>query len=401
MKYVIINNQCYDISEFMDKHPGGKYLLEMSLGYDVTENFNTHHLSKNAEIFLQNSKHIKKIHKSQLELNNSGNKNFFSQDYHNLKKIVNEKSTSFDDRNLAYRVLWVLFIYMLLYLLNMHFMNTTTILLLGIWTFVTLTNTFHCQTHNDNVKYSFTKYFMDILGASTDVWKYSHNILHHQYTNQINDPDIHHPYPLIRYCASQPKYFYHKFQLLYAPFLYSFTSIAFVFHSILFTFFPNFFKKNLNQHMHLGYVSKKKFIFLKFLSFLLYIYLPQYYGHSFSHVIKNLVFTHMVCGIQVGLILDSSHINVNSDFNHAENDWMKRQINNTTNFGCNSLLTHIYTGGLNLQIQHHLFPHIDQMNLLAIKDDVKVFLEKNGYKYNSCNLFQAIYNHLYHLYTLS
>lgn len=41
--YVAIRGKVYNLTEFLDKHPGGRDVLCMSIGRDVTQVFETYH----------------------------------------------------------------------------------------------------------------------------------------------------------------------------------------------------------------------------------------------------------------------------------------------------------------------------------------------------------------------
>ncbi|KAK4873787.1 hypothetical protein RN001_013147 [Aquatica leii] len=47
-----IHDNLYDLTNFIDRHPGGKFWLEISKGLDITEGFESYHISNNPEKIL-------------------------------------------------------------------------------------------------------------------------------------------------------------------------------------------------------------------------------------------------------------------------------------------------------------------------------------------------------------
>lgn len=48
-----VHDKLYDLTSFIESHPGGEEWLEMTKGIDITEQFETHHITDRAEQFLQ------------------------------------------------------------------------------------------------------------------------------------------------------------------------------------------------------------------------------------------------------------------------------------------------------------------------------------------------------------
>lgn len=49
-----IHDKLYDLKEFIERHPGGSEWLKITKGVDITEQFETHHITDKAEKLLQN-----------------------------------------------------------------------------------------------------------------------------------------------------------------------------------------------------------------------------------------------------------------------------------------------------------------------------------------------------------
>jgi fatty acid desaturase len=81
-----------------------------------------------------------------------------------------------------------------------------------------------------------------------------------------------------------------------------------------------------------------------------------------------------------------------------ERDWYKHQVTTSHTFAPKSLICFIFTGGLNLQIEHHLFPGLNSWHLRIIQPVVQEVCEKHSVPYNLSNtLLGALSKHLYHM----
>ena len=81
-----------------------------------------------------------------------------------------------------------------------------------------------------------------------------------------------------------------------------------------------------------------------------------------------------------------------------EIDPMSHQLKTTCNFGTKSKLLTWYSGGLNHQIEHHLFPHICHVHYRSIAPIVKATAQEYGLPYRAETSFAgAIQLHMHHL----
>ena len=54
-----------------------------------------------------------------------------------------------------------------------------------------------------------------------------------------------------------------------------------------------------------------------------------------------------------------------------KNTWAIHQLKTTVNFGAKSKIINWYTGGLNHQVEHHIFPHISHIHYGKISKIVR------------------------------
>jgi linoleoyl-CoA desaturase len=85
---------------------------------------------------------------------------------------------------------------------------------------------------------------------------------------------------------------------------------------------------------------------------------------------------------------------VPSDQGKVENEWMIHQLKTTANFAKKSRLVTWYVGGLNFQIEHHLFPNICHVHYKKLSDIVKATADEYGILYNDKKTYlEAVYSH--------
>jgi delta11-fatty-acid desaturase len=86
-------------------------------------------------------------------------------------------------------------------------------------------------------------------------------------------------------------------------------------------------------------------------------------------------------------------------------DYYKHQVLTAQSFmepGIAGWITFLFTGGLNLQIEHHLFPCLNHCHLPYIRPIVKAVCKKHGVPYTeSSGLVEALGKYFSHLETLS
>ena len=247
---------------------------------------------------------------------------------------------------------------------------------------------------------------LNVLGGNAFFWKQKHNIIHHTYTNVDGVDDDIAKSPMIRMCDTQKWVPAHKFQHIYLPFLYMLGSIFWVFvqdpvkyatKKVYTTPLP---KMDTKEHI-IFWVSK-----ILYVGF--YIVLPIITVGVLPWLVGFLVM-HFVTGFTLSIVFQLAHVVEEtefefvdiSDFKHIENEWAIHQIKTTANFSPKSKIINWYVGGLNFQIEHHLFPRISHVHYPAISKIVEEKCNEFGITYNSIPLMvTAINSHFRFIKTL-
>jgi linoleoyl-CoA desaturase len=216
------------------------------------------------------------------------------------------------------------------------------------------------------------------LGASSFFWKQKHNIIHHTYTNVDGIDDDIAKSPIIRQCESQKWVPAHKVQHLYLLPIYALSSIFWIF----FMDFTKYFSRKIYTTDAWAMTAKNKAIFwatkIGYLTF--YIVIPiMVWG--FWGWLAGFFLLHAAMGLTLSLVFQLAHVVENTEFEtialdetkHIETAWAEHQIKTTANFAMGNKIISWFVGGLNYQIEHHLFPRVSHVHYPAIS---KIVMEK-------------------------
>ena len=243
-------------------------------------------------------------------------------------------------------------------------------------------------------------YTMNILGADAYIWKIKHNIIHHTYTNIDGVDDDIAKAPMIRHCESQPKYKAHKYQHLYLLPMYAISTIAWVFISD----FRKYFTHKIYTTDMRSMKFKEHFIFwgTKVFYVLFYMVIPIIMVGWVKFLIGFFLY-HAAMGVTLSLVFQLAHAVDLTDFIDGKQDgtlkideeWAAHQVKTTANFAMNNPVISWFVGGLNFQIEHHLFPRVSHIHYPAISKIVKRNCERFGLPYHyHRTMISAIFSHL-------
>ena len=266
-------------------------------------------------------------------------------------------------------------------------------------------NVMHEGGHQSFSKYPWinavSAYFLNILGGVSYFWKVKHNINHHTYTNvegMDSDIDVK---PFMRLHAEQPWRSYHRYQHIYGLPLYSLSYLAWIFYED----FVKYFSKRVSASQESASLPlREHFIFwlTKAMYIVVYCVIPIIMTGFFSWLIGFLVIT-LVCGLTTSTVFQLAHVVEGTHFHNAaaeksEREWAVHQVLSTSNFATRSRTLHWLLGGLNFQIEHHLFPRISHMHYPSISVLVKRACSEAGITYNEySSMASALLSHLMHL----
>jgi len=246
---------------------------------------------------------------------------------------------------------------------------------------------------------SFASSSLDFLGASSFMWKVKHNLIHHTYTNIDGYDDDIDVKPWLRMTLTQKKYFFHRFQHIYFILLYALLYILWI--GIM--DFQKYFKGKVGEMPIKEMAIKDHILFwaskLSFAAF--FIVLPIIMTGFVHYIIGFLIFS-FTTGIVISVVFQLAHTVDDLQFpqpiegqNQMEDEWAIHQVKTTANFATRNKLITWFMGGLNYQIEHHLFPKISHVHYPAISKIVKKTAEEYGLKYHEyAKMRHAIVAHI-------
>jgi linoleoyl-CoA desaturase len=240
-----------------------------------------------------------------------------------------------------------------------------------------------------------------LLGGSDVNWRIQHNVLHHTYTNVTgNDEDIN-PGAVMRFSPHEKRRWFHRFQHIYAWFFYCLMTLV---------WFVSKDYKQAVRYEKLGLMKTQNTTFAKHLTVIiagkiiyagLFIVLPLLFsGAPWWFTIVGFLIMQAIAGLMLALIFQPAHVVPTSDYpmpdesGNIDADWAVNQLYNTANFAPKAILLSWYCGGLNYQVEHHLFPNICHVHYPKISGIVEKTAKEYGLPYHSYNTFlAAIANH--------
>ena len=239
---------------------------------------------------------------------------------------------------------------------------------------------------------------MNFLGGNSWVWHMQHNVLHHTYPNidEVDD-DIDNP-PLLRMSPHQKRYALHQYQHLYVWILYCFATLFWVTSKD----YVMLLKYKKRKILKKGEFRRRllHIVFWKVFYFTYLLITPIYFmNFHWSVILGMFLVMHLVAGISLSLIFQPAHVFQGTDYAEKQEkklldrSWYKYQLETTTNFNLPSIVKY-FAGGLNYQIEHHLFPYICHVHYQNLSPIVKRITKKHGLPYhNHRSLLQALYFH--------
>ncbi len=244
-------------------------------------------------------------------------------------------------------------------------------------------------SYSDNKKLNKWMGKIIVLVGGYDVnWRIQHNILHHTYTNiEGLDHDLDAGF-FLRFSPHQKRYKMHRFQHLYAWFLYGLLTLQWA-------TIKDF--RQVIQYHKLDLLKKEKLTLRKAL-FQVVLYKLFYYSYMFiipifvfgiawQHVLLGFVIMHFIAGLSLSVIFQLAHVMEDCEFPQTPedrkmpNNWAVHQLLNTADFSPRSNFVNWFVGGLNHQIEHHLFPHISHVHYRRIAPIVRKTAAEFGLPY--------------------
>lgn len=228
----------------------------------------------------------------------------------------------------------------------------------------------------------------DLLGANGYLWKITHNVIHHTYTNiQGIDEDLE-VSPLLRLSPTSEHRPIHRFQHIYGLATYSLSTLFWVFVKD----YKYLLQRDLGPYQDIRHPRREIAT--------LFAMKLVYYGWAIVvplvvldiplwQFVVGFLAMHLTAGLILGVVFQLAHVVEGPDHLPAEghdvieDSWLVHEMKTTSDFGRRNRLLCWYVGGLNFQVEHHLFPRICSIHYPAISPIVEEVARKHGVPFNS------------------
>jgi linoleoyl-CoA desaturase len=240
-----------------------------------------------------------------------------------------------------------------------------------------------------------------LLGGIPATWQIQHNNIHHSFTNIDGfDADID-PVPLLRFSPHKPLRRIHRYQHIYAWFLYGLMTILWITTKD----FKQLFKyrkmgllergENSFRSLMAELVISKIFYYIIFIALpVIILPIPWYMTLLFFFLM------HFIAGVLLSVVFQTAHIMPDSEYplpdenGTIENNWIVHQLMVTADFAPDNKFLTWVSGGLNYHAIHHLFPNVCHVHYKKLSAIVKETTEKHGVSYRiQPTFFEALGNH--------
>jgi linoleoyl-CoA desaturase len=250
---------------------------------------------------------------------------------------------------------------------------------------------------NDLIGYS-----LNLVGANAFNWKIQHNIMHHTFTNIHDEDEDISPRGVLRLSPYSDWKSMHRYQYLYAWPLYGLMTIVWVLIKD-FVRIVRYQKNGMAEKQHASITKEWLILIFTKLFYITYIFVIPLLLTSLLwwQIILGILLMHYIAGFILTIIFQPAHVIEGTEYpvpdedNMLENNWAVHQLHTTTNFGNKSRWFSWYVGGLNFQIEHHLFPNICHVHYRKISKIVRSTAKEYGLPYKTAKTFvAALYGHL-------
>ncbi|KAJ7569291.1 hypothetical protein O6H91_01G070600 [Diphasiastrum complanatum] len=422
--WLVIAGKVYDVTKWIPKHPGGS-LIYVRAGHDCTYMFNSYHplyvwklLDKYCigEVQKLPTDYELKLHN--VEYLDSVNEPFYItvkervEAYFRQKKINPRVHPQMFMKSTLLLASYLLLYYLTFYQSHNHIVSTMYAVAFGFVMAEIAMSITHDANHGSYSSWPTLGFLMgmglDLIGASSFIWKQHHVAAHHPFTNiNIYDTDIKtNDVDLRRVHRDHKRLSVHSYQYIYLWPIYGLV--------VLKAIWMDDFEALIYGHIGKLPIAKmtpkevKQFWFAKTFYVLYMVALPLLFGsYNWSYFLRLYLISELVAGWYMAIFFEVSHIvneatfpvvDLSTGIPTVPHGWAAMQVHASVNFSTESLLWNHLSGGLNLQIEHHLFPGVCHVHYTSISPIVEATCKEFNVPYKRhASIWAAIKSHVQYL----
>ena len=397
--HVAYKGRVYDVTDFIEKHPGGEEQIMLAAGRDMTQLFHSYHQPHVADLIEKKCKYVGDLVSDEMPTYPTEEGEF----HRTLNRRVSNyfKSNGLDPKvNVITFWRYALFCFLSVFLwyicldlyADMPLTSLIVAAIAGLFTALVAMTVGHDGNHYaiTHKPWIWTWCFFvsgSLTGYSSLSWRTQHTYGHHMFTNIDGvDPDIHTAPkgPDVRRIKPRQSWFpTYRLQHIYMLIVY-----------------PILVYKMKVEDFHTFYVMKKAtirinpltlfqismFVGEKLLHLLIRLIVPCVFYPFLSIVVLNLT-ADIITGLWQAFISQITHVNSMVEWpdrkKKYDTPWAEMQVATTVDFATSSWFWSMLTGTVNHQVAHHLFPGVLQTYYPHITPIVKQTCADFGLPYNS------------------
>lgn len=404
--WIVVKGKVYDVTSWVPKHPGGDMILYGG-GRDATPFFIPYHPLKVQSILdkylIGELVDYKPFY--------SWNSEFYTVVKERVEAVMKEKNVNSVTYEMYLKTFVIFLFWGISYYYSMIQGYIIASFIFGFFNAHMGISISHdgCHGSYSKNKYvnQFAAFMTDMMGGSWVIWTMQHNIGHHPHANRLGDyededfdPDSRSGFPLVRLSPYYIHRSYHKYQHYYIWLLFPWVGIKWMYGDM------KYFLKGKYQTMEFWDFSPNLFYYniITKVIFISHSVILPLYLHG---LIRGLILVSILFAVNsyvFALLFAVNHLTTESIFPHEdmpEKDWAKLQVMTSSNYALDSTFNLWLSGGLNFQIEHHLFPYISHLQLPKISPVVRQTCKEYGVPYFAyptyTDAIKGYYNHLKHL----
>lgn len=375
------NGNAYDLSEFIERHPGGAHLIRETNGFDITylvqcnHNWTRESALKKLQKFKVGSKPQNNITVTEDEKLQQGLKIMWDDNLEDMQQKLKKQGIDIRDLKtpwygwLYYMCFGFFYIYFALQWLMYNKYGAFFGIFGWLWGgFIQHEAAHNALSHNKNINNIFR--YAIIPWTDPQSWFKKHSIMHHQFTNTKLDSDFQHNNDFVRHHADK----------LYTPFM-KFQILSITIYSTVISILYN-----------IGYVT------------VIQVTLIYLHYHIHSKILSSCL--PFICfGIIFTFVTQLNHVQeeaVSKELLEKPQDFVRHQINSCVDYSHDNLIVSSLSIFLNYQTYHHLFPIVSHFHFLRLRNEIDIVLQDSDYgKTNSVCVTNVIKGYYQYLWSLS
>lgn len=244
-----------------------------------------------------------------------------------------------------------------------------------------------------------------ILAGNVYNWQVQHNVLHHTYTNIHEHDEDMEAGRILRFSKHTEWKKHHKFQHFYSVLLYGLLTFNWAITTDFQQMYRYMKRKLSYGKLPSAATNWTTLLITKVLYVTIWIVVPMVFlDIAWYKILLGFFIMHYVAGVILSVVFQLAHIVDEADTplpdesGTMKNTWAIHQLFTTVNFGTKNKIVNWFTGGLNHQVEHHIFPNISHVHYTKISKIVRETAKEFNLPYNEYKTTRkAIISHFTHL----